>query len=88
MTHATMTNRAPIERMTKMYAMIRTGKRHTAFDFARMFEVSHRTIIRDLEFMRDRIGLPLIYDTEHFCWVTDATVRLPWWLETNNAVTL
>ena len=80
--------RPPIERMTKMYALIRSGKKLTAFDFADIFEVSHKTIRRDLEFMRDRVGLPIVYDAEHFHWTTDPTARLPWWLEINNAVTL
>jgi hypothetical protein len=85
---AMIRSRAPIERMTKMYALIRLRKPCTAFDFAQRFEVSHKTIMRDLEFMRDRLGLPLVYDPENRTWTTNKTVRLPWWLEINNAVTL
>jgi predicted DNA-binding transcriptional regulator YafY len=86
--NATITSRPPIERMTKMYALIRSGQACTAFDFAQRFEVSHKTIMRDLEFMRDRLGLPLVYDPSNWTWTTDKSVRLPWWLEINNAVTL
>ena len=75
-----------IERITKMYALIRAGSQYTAFDFAEMFKVSHKTIMRDLDFMRDRIRLPIVYKDRR--WAFDSTVRLPWWLEKNNAVTL
>jgi hypothetical protein len=60
-----------IERMAWIAARLRKGQRITATSVSTKFEVSQKTIVRDMDFMRDRLR----YDF-HFCsstntWVLD-----------------
>jgi len=73
-------SRPPIERMTKAYAMIKRGDKVNTVTLAEVFEVDRRTIQRDLEFLRDRMELPIRYDEKKFGWVIDKDVKLPWWV--------
>ncbi len=43
---------------------IRAGKHPNAASLARELEVCRRTVQRDIEFLRDRLGVPLVYDQE------------------------
>jgi proteasome accessory factor B len=72
--------RPPIERMTKFYAMIRRGDYPNARTLAAEFEVSTKTIQRDIDFLRDRIGLPITYDLSRFGYAVDKSAKLPWWV--------
>lgn len=55
-------SRPPLDRMLRIDAQIRAGKRPNAFTLARDLEVSRKTIIRDIEFMRHRLDLPIEFD--------------------------
>ncbi len=54
--------RLPMERMQRIDHAIRAGKYPNAGLLAREFEVSSKSIQRDIEFMRDRMNLPIEYD--------------------------
>ncbi|MDB6111801.1 MAG: Helix-turn-helix, type 11 domain protein [Pedosphaera sp.] len=59
-------SRAPLERMVKIHQAIQSGKFPNAAKLAREMEVSTKSIHRDLEFMRDRLLLPLEYNGSRF----------------------
>ncbi|HUR44850.1 MAG TPA: WYL domain-containing protein [Candidatus Saccharimonadales bacterium] len=58
----TSTARPPVERMLKIHHLIKSGKFPNATLMSAQLEVSVRSVMRDLEFMRDRMGLPLQYE--------------------------
>jgi proteasome accessory factor B len=55
-------SRPPLERMLRIHEIIRTGSYPNATRLASELEVSSKSIHRDIEFMRDRLGLPIEYD--------------------------
>src|SRR5881628_1861415 len=55
-------SRPPLERMMRIHQAIAAGKFPNATTLAAEIEVVTKTIHRDIEFMRDRLGLPLEYD--------------------------
>ena len=56
----------------------RPGEYPNAASLARDLEVSSKSIHRDLEFMRDRLGLPIEYDTSRFgYWYTEEVENFP-----------
>jgi predicted DNA-binding transcriptional regulator YafY len=58
--------RPPLQRMLHIHSAIQRGKFPNANTLARELEMSPRSIARDLEFMRDRLQLPLCYhEIEH-----------------------
>ncbi len=72
------TTRPPVERCKWIVDRLGVGRTLTAEEAARRFEVSQRTIYRDLEFLRDRLNAPLAFDAERSSYVlTDKTYRLP-----------
>lgn len=64
-TAARQFTRPPLERILEFHNLIQAGKYPNCAMIAAKFEVHLRTVNRDLEFMRDRLGLPLKYDPEH-----------------------
>jgi proteasome accessory factor B len=52
--------------MLRIHQMVQDGGYPNASTLAARLEVSTKSIHRDLEFMRDRLGLPLAYDTRRF----------------------
>ncbi|MBX3733321.1 MAG: WYL domain-containing protein [Verrucomicrobiae bacterium] len=56
------TTRPPLDRMMRIHAVLREGRYPNCSTMARKLEVSTKTIQRDLEFMRDRLNLPLEFD--------------------------
>jgi len=56
------TSRPPLERMLQIHQYLLAGRHPNANVLAEALEVSAKSIHRDLEFMRDRFGLPLEYD--------------------------
>ena len=58
-------SRPPLERMLRIHQAIQSGQCPNATTLAGQLEVSTKSIHRDLEFMRDRLELPLEYDTSH-----------------------
>jgi proteasome accessory factor B len=59
--YAMIASRPPIRRFATIDAAIRSGKFPNAPKLAREMEVSLRTVMRDLEFMRDQLGAPMEY---------------------------
>jgi predicted DNA-binding transcriptional regulator YafY len=59
-------SRAPLERMMRVHQRILDGKFPNCRKLARELEVSSKTVMRDIDFMRDRLGLPIEYDQLHF----------------------
>ena len=57
-----MVCRPPLERMLRIHQAIQTDRFPNATALAQELEVSHKTIARDLEFMRERLDLPVEYD--------------------------
>ncbi len=55
-------SRPPLERMIRIHAALRKGGLPNASGLAADLEVSAKTIHRDLDFMRDRMGLPIAFD--------------------------
>ena len=55
-------SRPPLERMMKIHQALHGGGHRNATQLALELGVSTKSIHRDLEFMRDRLGLPLRYD--------------------------
>ncbi|MBM3845153.1 MAG: WYL domain-containing protein [Verrucomicrobia bacterium] len=62
-------SRPPLERMLQIHQRIQAGKRPTASVLARELEVSAKSIQRDIDFMRDRLNLPLSYDEANHGWI-------------------
>jgi proteasome accessory factor B len=58
-------SRPPLERMLRIHQAIQSGRHPNAVSLSRELEVSSKSIHRDLEFMRDRLQLPLQYDNLH-----------------------
>lgn len=61
-------SRPPLERMMQIHQAIQSGDYPTATTLASQLEVSIKSIHRDLEFMRDRLHLPLAYDEIRHGW--------------------
>ncbi len=59
-------SRPPLERMMRIHAAIQSGKYPNATKLANEMEVSTKSIQRDIEFMRDRMDLPIEYDGSRF----------------------
>ena len=69
-------------RIRRMVQMVRegaeTGSLPNSSDFMNEFEVSRRTVARDLDFLRDEERAPLAYDdARHGFRLTDETYMLP-----------
>jgi predicted DNA-binding transcriptional regulator YafY len=66
------------ERLLRLDHRIRAGRCGSAADIAKEFEVSARTIQRDLDLLRDRMGAPLEFDRAKQRWIyTDKSYALP-----------
>jgi len=59
-------SRPPLERMLRIHQLIQSGSFPNASTMAAELEVSTKSIHRDLEFMRDRLELPLEFDRPRF----------------------
>lgn len=58
-------SRPPLERMMRIHAQLKAGDFPNCRKIADELEVSSKTIQRDIDFMRDRLGLPIEYDPLH-----------------------
>jgi proteasome accessory factor B len=58
-------HRPPLERMMRIHQQIAAGEYPNTTTIARDLEVSLKTAQRDVEFMRDRMELPIEYDAAH-----------------------
>ncbi len=69
-----------LERIAALDRAVRAGEFPNAVTLAESLEVSHRTVQRDVTFLRDRLGAPLEYDeVRHGYRYTDPAYRLPLW---------
>jgi proteasome accessory factor B len=59
-------SRPPLERMMLVHAQLKSGDFPNCRKIADQLEVSTKTIQRDIDFMRDRLGLPIEYDPIRF----------------------
>ncbi|MCX6904011.1 MAG: WYL domain-containing protein [Verrucomicrobia bacterium] len=59
-------SRPPLERMLRIHQSIQSGGFPNATSLAAELEVSTKTINRDIDFMRDRLELPVEYDGARF----------------------
>ncbi len=59
------TTRPPLDRMMRIHTALQEGKFPNCSTLARHLEVSTKTVQRDLEFMRDRLNLPVEFDPIH-----------------------
>ncbi|MBT5927281.1 MAG: YafY family transcriptional regulator [Verrucomicrobia bacterium] len=62
MSRSKIHSRPPMERMLRIHQAIQSGKLPNATHLAEQLEVSKKSIHRDIEFMRDRLDLPVEYD--------------------------
>jgi predicted DNA-binding transcriptional regulator YafY len=59
-------SRPPLERMLRLHERLKAGVFPNCRKLASELEVSSKTIQRDIDFMRDRLGLPIEYDQLQF----------------------
>jgi predicted DNA-binding transcriptional regulator YafY len=52
------------ERLLKIQRVLETGKLVSTQDFLSLLEVSRATFRRDLDYLRDRLGVPVVWDAE------------------------
>jgi len=70
--------RPPLERMLRIHQAIQTGKYPNASTLASSMEVSTKSVYRDIEFMRDRLQLPLEFDnTRNGYFYTEEVAAFP-----------
>lgn len=62
----TITSRPPLERMLRIHQAIQSGKFPNTTQLAAELEVSTKTVQRDIDFMRDRLELPVEYVGDKF----------------------
>jgi len=59
-------SRPPLERMMRIHQEIASGRYPNKTGLSQLLEVCTKSVQRDLEFMRDRLNLPLAYDTKRW----------------------
>ena len=59
-------SRPPLERMQRLHDLLMNERPVNCQQLGREFEVSYKTIQRDLDFMRDRLNLPIEYDATKY----------------------
>ena len=59
-------SRPPLERMLRIHQAVQSGSYPNASTLAKELEVSTKSVHRDIEFMRDRLNLPLEYEDARF----------------------
>ena len=55
-------SRPPLQRMMRLHAKLQSGSYPNCTKMAAELEVSTKTVQRDIDFMRDQMGLPIEYD--------------------------
>ena len=58
-------SRPPLERIMEIHESVKRGNYPNASTLAKKMEVSTKTIHRDIQFMRDRWDLPILYDPSY-----------------------
>jgi predicted DNA-binding transcriptional regulator YafY len=67
-------SRPPLERMLRIHQALQSGKYPNASSLAAEIEVASKTIHRDIEFMRDRMNLPIQFNAAHNGYCYDGEV--------------
>ncbi len=67
-------SRPPLERMLRIHQALQSGKFPNATSLGREIEVAAKTIHRDLEFMRDRMNLPIQFNVSRNGYFYDGEV--------------
>ncbi len=71
-------SRPPLARMMQLHAQLQARSFPNCRRLAEELEVSSKTIQRDIDFMRDRLGLPIEYDPLHLGFVyTEPVTSFP-----------
>lgn len=70
-----LTSRPPIVRMFQIHAALADGESVNCSTLALRLETCPKTIYRDLNFMRDRLRLPLTYHALNRTWRYTRVVR-------------
>ena len=71
-------SRPPLDRMMQIHAALQQGTHPNCTTLAAQFEVATKTIQRDIEFMRDRLRLPIAYVPDRFGFAyTEAVENFP-----------
>ena len=71
-------SRTPLYRMMWIHKRLVDGQYPNCSSLAKQIEVSTKTIQRDLEYMRDQLGLPLAYDgPKHGYYYTEPVTHFP-----------
>ena len=71
-------SRPPLHRMMRMHAELQSGRFPNCSTMAAKLEVSTKTVQRDLDFMRDQMGLPIEYSALHYGFhYTEQVTGLP-----------
>ena len=61
-------SRPPLERMMRIHEELQDNTLPNCTKLAQKLEVSTKTVMRDLAFMRDRLGLPIEYDEQIYAY--------------------
>src|SRR5437764_7957720 len=71
-------SRPPLERMMRMHQKLKAGRYPNCRKLADELEVSAKTVQRDIDFMRYRLGLPIEYDQLRFgFYYTEPVANFP-----------
>ncbi|MGA3169541.1 MAG: WYL domain-containing protein [Chthoniobacteraceae bacterium] len=71
-------SRPPLERMMRLHERLKAREFPNCRKLASEMEVSAKTIQRDIDFMRDRLGLPIEYDALQFgFYYTEPVTNFP-----------
>lgn len=77
-TTAKPTTRPPLQRMLQIHEQLARGAYPNCRTLAEAIETSAKTIARDIEFLRDRWGLPITYDKKrHGFYYTEPVEQFP-----------
>jgi len=77
--------RPPLERMQRIFRVIKDGGHPSRITLAKEIEVTTKTIQRDIDFMRDRLHLPIAHNREKNGYEFTSPVEAFPMLELNNA---
>ena len=70
--------RPPIERIMRIHVLLAAGEHMNSTRLCREFEISRKTVAADVDFMKDRLNLPIHYDRErHTYFYTEKNVQFP-----------
>lgn len=72
-----LNSRPPIHRIQVIWAALKMGYCVSATEFAEQLEVSTKTVHRDIECMRDRLGFGIHYDASRFGYVQTGVGNCP-----------